>query len=289
VYEATSTLLSAQILSKECEPSADCMYVTKPLSSVVRTHPSMQSTMRHLFAIFRALHASDAARPFVASPYCVLSPMGRQISSAPSAAVARSTRASSTSLARASPASLINAASGAAAASDSDTSARLEQLLGEAMLVFDNLVRLGFHIGLPEKADIPAWLAAVQAALAAVRGAGVIHLDTYLSNIMWKRDGDSFAIKLIDWDASFWVDRPLPEGICRNRAPDSKFIRVVARLGGNADFAYSQYHDVLPRVIGHLLETNESGLLEGLRDRNPGTMNGAFREAVELFLCHPGA
>ena len=71
-------------------------------------------------------------------------------------------------------------------------------------LVFHNLTKFGYRIGLPPTRELRvAFMTELRRAVALVHSVGVVHLDLYLSNIMWKldeRDG-RMRIKIIDWDS----------------------------------------------------------------------------------------
>ena len=63
-----------------------------------------------------------------------------------------------------------------------------------AALVFPNLCIDGYRIGMPEsEAECDEVLDAVERALGRVHEAGVVHLDFYPSNIMWRRLGSESA------------------------------------------------------------------------------------------------
>lgn len=74
--------------------------------------------------------------------------------------------------------------------------------------------RLGadFAVGIPP-AGRDAWLAAVTEAVYAVHAAGVVHCDLFPCNIMSRRRGDSFDIKLVDLEASMAIGEVVPEAV----------------------------------------------------------------------------
>jgi hypothetical protein len=91
-------------------------------------------------------------------------------------------------------------------------------------LVFRNLALDGYQIGVPsERAERERYLAAIRAAMEAIHEAGVVHLDFYPSNFMWKAtsnaadgcdrehgpSGERMLIKIIDWDAAHVLGAPL--------------------------------------------------------------------------------
>lgn len=57
---------------------------------------------------------------------------------------------------------------------------------------------------------------AVEEAMNAIHSQGVVHLDWYLSNFMWKVDEENdknVVLKIIDFDSSHAIEEPLSEEI----------------------------------------------------------------------------
>jgi hypothetical protein len=78
-------------------------------------------------------------------------------------------------------------------------------------LVFKNLATETYRIGLPDDARLRrTLLVEFQAAARKIHSAGVVHLDFYPSNIMWKVQNDSVQVKIIDWDSVCEKDQPMP-------------------------------------------------------------------------------
>ena len=72
----------------------------------------------------------------------------------------------------------------------------------EDILVFERLV--GFHIGFPsDVAERKRVFAAMKDAVSKFHSHGLVHLDLYLSNIMWrkKEDEDAYDVCIIDFDS----------------------------------------------------------------------------------------
>lgn len=85
---------------------------------------------------------------------------------------------------------------------------------GASALLFPNLKAAGFRCGLPDKIDLARmYVTALVAALRAIHGAGLIHGDVYISNVMWRLSGDggSVDIKVIDWDTVFFACDGVPK------------------------------------------------------------------------------
>ena len=78
---------------------------------------------------------------------------------------------------------------------------------GNYMIIYRNLVLLGYKTGYPNRLNITVELwecfkNALILAVNTIHEAGVIHLDLYPSNIMWKCDNNIYEIKIIDWDCA---------------------------------------------------------------------------------------
>lgn len=67
-----------------------------------------------------------------------------------------------------------------------------------------------FRIGLPDTPELRAlFLDELRTAMFHFHEAGVVHLDMYLSNIMWKQVDGGIAVKVIDWDSGHFIDEPM--------------------------------------------------------------------------------
>eukprot|EP01040_Poterioochromonas_malhamensis_P014756 gene14756-16385_t len=78
-------------------------------------------------------------------------------------------------------------------------------------IIYRNLVKLGFVTGTPSRVKQPSIYEAFKTELKRVIGlihnAGVIHVDFYSSNIMWKsHENEKIEIKIVDWDVSHCID-----------------------------------------------------------------------------------
>jgi hypothetical protein len=90
-------------------------------------------------------------------------------------------------------------------------------------IVFDNLVLDGFRIGMPEsEVDCNSLLEEIRRVVSTIHESGVVHLDLYPSNIMWRCVLGKFQVKIVDWDTIHFVNEPLGEGIIsRLKLPNS--------------------------------------------------------------------
>ena len=80
-------------------------------------------------------------------------------------------------------------------------------------LVFEDLTRKedgAYSVGLPDKIELwDQWMSSVEAAVKGMHAAGVVHVDLYPSNIMWRKSPDASGgveIKLIDFDVAHLKD-----------------------------------------------------------------------------------
>lgn len=66
-----------------------------------------------------------------------------------------------------------------------------------------------YRIGLPSDRKVASKIVAeARAVMEAVhRECGVVHMDLYLSNIMWKVDKEKVSVKIIDWDAAHRIGK----------------------------------------------------------------------------------
>jgi serine/threonine protein kinase len=90
-----------------------------------------------------------------------------------------------------------------------------DDIIKEDAILFKKLV--GYRIGLPVIAeDRVALVAAIESVVRDLHKRGVVHMDLYLSNIMWKETADgTFSICLIDFDAVHSLGEKLaPAALC---------------------------------------------------------------------------
>jgi hypothetical protein len=127
--------------------------------------------------------------------------------------------------------------------------------------------------GFPEDADeCKKIVDAVRTAIGAINAAGVVHVDFYVSNWMWKKDetGD-ILIKVIDWDSAHAVDEGLTDEV-QNRL---KYTYGTGTLLGDAKVATAE----LDTVYVDVLEANMTS--EKLRASTKPELDHEFSE-----MCH---
>ncbi|KAK1860230.1 hypothetical protein I4F81_002819 [Pyropia yezoensis] len=79
---------------------------------------------------------------------------------------------------------------------------------GASALLFPNLKAAAFRCSLPDKIHVARiYVTALVVALRAIHGAGLIHGDVHVSNVMWRLSADrgSVEINVIDWDTVFFA------------------------------------------------------------------------------------
>lgn len=71
----------------------------------------------------------------------------------------------------------------------------------EDMIIFEMLI--GYQMGFPDdEAERKLLMHAIRLVVNSIHQRGVVHMDLYLSNIMWSKVGNAYDVKLIDFDAS---------------------------------------------------------------------------------------
>eukprot|EP00053_Salpingoeca_punica_P003196 m.41709 g.41709 ORF g.41709 m.41709 type:complete len:1014 (-) comp12036_c0_seq2:39-3080(-) len=219
----------------------------------------MTASLANMMEVFRRLYADPASRQVVAFPYCTY------VELPPDAAAANTPPTSS--LHQAEPPSQFT--------------------ISEPFLVFDNLCSQGYRMGIPvEKERMLAWLEAVTGALAAVHKAGVVHLDMYPSNVMWKEEDGKILVKLIDWDGAHFLGERLTQ-TTSNRHRGSHLGRIV----GNLDFdrsgdACELYDGIMALVLKFLYmeDAHHEDLLRQLSLNDKTSLDNGFKSACVEYL-----
>lgn len=85
----------------------------------------------------------------------------------------------------------------------------------ESCLVFPKLV--GYKVGLPKSQGLlHSYLQLLEEAVAVFHSVGVVHLDLFVANIMWKPLGaDAVELKIVDWDAAHFVWESFPKRVSK--------------------------------------------------------------------------
>ena len=81
-----------------------------------------------------------------------------------------------------------------------DTTTPDTNYIAEDVLVFEKLV--GFQIGFPvEPSERQKLFDAMLVAASEFHSLGLVHMDMYPSNIMWKKNGDDYHVRIVDFDS----------------------------------------------------------------------------------------
>jgi serine/threonine protein kinase len=85
-----------------------------------------------------------------------------------------------------------------------------EDSIDHCSIVFPKL-GCDYKIGLPDTQEQrERYFEKLKSAIRAIHMAGVVHLDLYLSNIMWKElESGEIELKIIDWDAAHFITESL--------------------------------------------------------------------------------
>jgi hypothetical protein len=138
----------------------------------------------------------------------------------------------------------------------------------------------GFAMGFTTDRDFNTILvAAIEKALAAIHERRVVHMDFYLSNVMWKGDKSSIDVRVVDWDVVRFEGELLPN-------------RMLTRLTRSPRYALYQnnraireYDTFFVDVMKHSLQ-NEAW--QDLVQSEKVDLDLAFRNACFAFAKHLG-
>ena len=155
-------------------------------------------------------------------------------------------------------------------------------------LKWDNLEGGPYRVGLPPDGSLwAAWLKSVQDAIDGIHKAGVVHVDLYPSNIMWRRKGNGgsevIEVKLIDFDvAHLNSERQWKVGVHQILSSIAEERRDLGwSMFETVDVRWDlQYVEVLRCLIPQLNDEGYEGIRDGLTSGDVGKINDAFREAV---------
>lgn len=148
-------------------------------------------------------------------------------------------------------------------------------------IIYRDLTKLGFRIGAPNRIEnedlFDLYATALTAAVESIHNAGVIHVDLYLSNVMWLHNAEAglMEIKLIDWDASHCLD----EG----KFTDNIETALNAYLG-DEHVNFGPEHDRLYLKVLCLEKDMYSEQWRNLAENEKETVDRAFRELLEIVL-----
>ena len=125
----------------------------------------------------------------------------------------------------------------------------------EDVIVFEKLI--GFQIGFPADAvERQKLFHAMQAAASEFHALGLVHMDMYPSNIMWKKNGHAYDVRFVDFDSihetgekllPFALERlqeqgfnPLPS--VAHQSLDELYLQVLGENIGAEELACQEDH-----------------------------------------------
>jgi len=153
-------------------------------------------------------------------------------------------------------------------------------------LIYRDLARLGFKTGTPDRIMEPelfeAFVVELKRCVALVHSAGVIHVDLYASNIMWKRSDDDndehwVRIKIVDWDASHCLEEGDFVPAVKARLEDGVFVGRTVAFGIAHDLEYVSVYE-MPLEERHRSEWK--GLASGQKDIMDGSFHTLMRDRM---------
>ena len=152
---------------------------------------------------------------------------------------------------------------------------------GFYQIVYRDLTKVEFRIGAPNRIDgedvFAIYVTALKDAVNSIHRAGVIHVDLYLSNVMWRFNAESneVEIKIIDWDASHCLD-------------EEKFVDKVH--AGLIDYLGCEHvkfgvdHDLLYLAVLDLDRDKYADQWQCLASNHKPDVDSAFRELLGVVL-----
>ena len=130
-------------------------------------------------------------------------------------------------------------------------------------------------IGLPDSEEQRKdYMDSLRCAMDAIHRAGVVHMDLYLSNIMWRThpaDCNRVSIKIIDWDAAHFITDEFDRVVLERLSGLSGRTALAQKLGASK----SNYDvSLLDVIVKHVDDRS-------LRVRTKIELDIAFRSCVE--------
>jgi serine/threonine protein kinase len=146
-------------------------------------------------------------------------------------------------------------------------------------LIYRDLTKFDFRIGAPNRmtpeSSYDLYVAALTNAINCIHRAGVIHVDLYLSNVMWRMLNGEVEIKIIDWDASHCLN----EGAFVGYVEDA----LNAYLGSR-NVSFGPQHDLLYIAVLSLEKEKYKEHWERLASTDKEVIDDAFRYLLQEVL-----
>lgn len=168
---------------------------------------------------------------------------------------------------------------------------------GASALLFPNLKSSGFRCCLPDKIHLARlYTAALFSALRAIHGAGLVHGDVYISNVMWRLSADerNVDIKIIDWDTVFFSCDGVPKHWAQRWKDKPKWRLYKQRLTQKvrkavAVRALDEFMvDTLDYFCSEDEERWQCWLAAAGEECDMGQLNQAFLSMQRLYAAHKG-
>jgi len=162
-----------------------------------------------------------------------------------------------------------------------------------ASLVFENLAAAHYQIGLPAEEELAVmYVEAVTKAVNRVHCAGVVHMDLYPSNIMFRVienptgvPSAAIDIKIIDWDAAHCIDDRFYDTVWTRLSGNDKYrtrLLTAAMEAAAPAIAVKAWDRSLMIVLQWAVD--KASWLKRLSVRNKEELDGAFRDCCFAFL-----
>lgn len=168
---------------------------------------------------------------------------------------------------------------------------------GATALLFPNLTSAGFRCCLPDKVHVARlYVAALASAVRAIHGAGLIHGDVYVSNVMWRlsSSGGRVDIKVIDWDTVFFACDGVPQHWARRWKSRPKWRLYKQRRSENVRKAVAvrSLDEFMVDTLDYFCSEDEqrwqSWLAAANEECDMGQLNEAFLSMQKLYADHKG-
>ena len=153
-----------------------------------------------------------------------------------------------------------------------------EENINESCIVFPKMN--GYHIGFPEEEDLRRmYFEKLKTIIDSFHVAGVVHLDLYPSNIMWKYEGEKeITLKVIDWDSGHFINEDLSSAMFQILA-DRKHLLSVLKEG--EEEAQGTNLIVYDLVYYRLMENNFHHSV--LCNRDKATLDTEFKRLRDMY------
>ncbi len=136
----------------------------------------------------------------------------------------------------------------------------------------------GYRMGVPLTEDhFQVYLSAVKRTFKKFHAAGVVHVDAYTSNIMWRiNEEGAFDIRVVDWDAASFIGEEMEVNIWNEMRRETFTCYSWAPPTNKACFEIDAWHIF---ILSHLNETERRTLHES--GESVLKVNVCYKNAIE--------